>query len=133
MNYLFDIAREKFGTAQMNWLTDTHRAIALAEGHGLTAASTTLSQVPASIRIGTSVVLTGKTAEKGYLKALPTRLPALLDSRKVIALVVYREGGSEATSDLVAFIDTAYGMPFKPIGIDYYVGWQIANSGVLRL
>ena len=49
------------------------------------------------------------------------------------AIVIYKDTGTEATSPLIAYIDTATGLPITPNGGDIIVTWDEINSGINNL
>jgi hypothetical protein len=87
------------------------------------AASTTddfLADVPSAARIESPVALTGALVQNAGLGVdVAVVIPAVADSEPPIgALLVYRDTGSEATSNLLLWIDTAIGLPLTPTGAD---------------
>ena len=81
-----------------------------------------LSHIPpqAIIAAGT---LSGKTAALGVLDANDvtiTSVPAM----SCDALVIYRNTGTAASSELIAFMDTAVGLPVNPLGGDVHIQWS---------
>jgi hypothetical protein len=49
------------------------------------------------------------------------------------SIVVYRDTGTESTSDLIAFFDTATGLPFTPSGGDITITWDNGANKVFKL
>jgi hypothetical protein len=49
------------------------------------------------------------------------------------SIVVYRDTGTESTSDLIAFFDTATGLPFTPSGGDITISWDNGANKVFKL
>ena len=51
------------------------------------------------------------------------------------AIVIYKDTGTEATSPLIAYIDTATGLPITPNGGDIIVTWDsfaFENASIAR-
>lgn len=133
-NDLYDKAREKFGTAQINWLTDDFRCVLLRQGYLVNIRDDEfLSDIPTNARISSSQLLGSKSIARGYLLAGPSMFQLVSDTSEAVAVVLYREGVDDASSDLIAYIDDAGGLPFVPQGFDYYVWWDVGVEGLLRL
>jgi hypothetical protein len=49
------------------------------------------------------------------------------------ALVIYKDTGSAATSPLIAYIDTATGLPVTPNGADVTVTWDNGSNKIFKL
>ena len=47
--------------------------------------------------------------------------------------MIYRDTGTEATSPLIAYIDTATGLPITPNGGDIIVVWDDGANKIFRL
>lgn len=133
-NAIFDSAREKFGTAQLDWTAGTWKIVALAAGYTLdVTTASVLSDVDATKRVATSNAITGRSMSKGWFYALPTLFPLLTSATSVASLCVYRDTGVESTSDLVLYISDARSMPFRFTGGNVYVLWQVGDQGIFRL
>ena len=49
------------------------------------------------------------------------------------AIVLYKDTGTDATSPLIAFIDTATGLPITPNGGDIIVTWDNGANKIFKL
>ncbi len=49
------------------------------------------------------------------------------------AIVIYRDTGTEATSPLIAYIDTATGLPITPNGGDIIVTWDNGANKIFKV
>ena len=49
------------------------------------------------------------------------------------AIVIYKDTGSEATSPLIAYIDTATGLPITPNGGDIIVTWDNGANRIFKV
>lgn len=86
-----------------------------------------LSDISAPARVATSGNLTGKSHTNGIVKAANVLLAAVTGSA-VIAVVVYKDTGSAATSPLMAYLDTLTGIPFTPSGADETISFDATNG-----
>jgi len=48
-------------------------------------------------------------------------------------LVIFKDTGADATSPLIAFIDTATGLPITPNGADINVQWDNGTNKIFKL
>jgi len=117
-NFLYNKAKEKFLSAQLNWGTDsggdTFKAVLLTNAYTPSATHTSLLDIPSSARIGISGALVGKSITDGIAAANPASFTGLPTSTglniRYIAIIKQNSGDSEAQSYLIAFIDTATGI-----------------------
>lgn len=49
------------------------------------------------------------------------------------ALVIYKDTGDAATSPLIAYIDTATGLPITPNGADITINWDTGANKIFKL
>jgi hypothetical protein len=90
------------------------------------AAHQFLTDVPSGARIGTAVTLASKTYLAGVFDAADLTFPTV-SGTTVEAVIFVIDTGVEATSRLVAYIDSATGLPFTPSGIDQPLVWNVAG------
>ncbi len=115
--------------AGVNLLTGTIKAVLIDTGqYAQSDADQFLSAVPAAARVGTPPTLVNKTVLNGTFDAddvLFTSVPAGTGTGdKDEAVILYRDTGDAATSELIAFIDTATGLPVMPNGGNVIVTWN---------
>lgn len=133
-NALYDKARERFLTGQFNWATDAIKAVLVDTGAytvNLTAHEF-LSDIASSSRISTSGAFTGKTTNGGAADANDITFSSV-SGASIEAIVIYADTGTEATSPLIAFIDTATGLPITPNGGDIIVTWDNGTNKIFKL
>lgn len=134
MSDFYSKAREKFASAQINWVSATVKVV-------LTNSSYTpdvdndefLSDVAADTRIGTSDALTTKTATNGYLASDKISFFALQDTEQVVNCVFYIDTGTDSTASLIGYLTDAVGLPFVPQGKTYYLLYDLNFGGYFRL
>lgn len=96
------------------------------------AADEFLTAIPAGARVATSGNLASKTTTDGIADAADVNFPAVAGA-SIEAIVLYQDTGEAATSPLLAFIDTATGLPVIPIGTDIAVQWSNAINRIFKL
>lgn len=132
-NALYDKAREDFLGGTLSWSGDTIKVVGVDSGYTFSAAHTNLSQVASGDRVSTSAALSGKTITNGVADANDTVLPSVTNGVQVVGLVVYKDTGVEATSRLIAFIDTGTNIPVTGNGGDVNVAWSAATERIFKL
>jgi len=91
-----------------------------------------LDDVLAAARVATSANLASKTATAGVADAANVTFSAVTGDPSE-ALVIYKDSGVEATSPLIAYIDTATGLPVTPNGGDITVTWDDGANKIFKL
>ena len=129
-NTLYDYCRQRFLESQINWMTDTVKVI-LVSTSGYTpqtAVHQYLADIPISARIAGPVTLTAKATTGGAADAADCTFTSV-SGATINAIVIYKDTGTEATSPLIAYIDTATGLPITPNGGDITPRSEAANKG----
>lgn len=94
------------------------------------AAHDFLDDVPAAARVAVSTTLTNTTVANGLFDADDVVFSAVTGDPSE-ALILYIHTGVEATSRLIAFIDTGVtGLPVTPNGGNINIAWNA--SGILQ-
>lgn len=133
-NTLYDNARELFLNGQINWMTDTVKCILVDTGAYTpqTSSHKFLSDIATSARIAGPVTLTAKSTAGGAADAADCTFTAVSGS-SIEAIVLYKDTGTESTSPLLAYIDTATGLPITPNGGDIIVTWDNGVNKIFRV
>ena len=133
-NTLFSNARQMFLEAQINWLTDTVKCILVDAGSYTVQVDTHkfLSDISSSARIAGPVTLTAKTTAGGAADAADCTFTSV-SGASIEAIVIYKDTGTESTSPLIAWIDTATGLPITPNGGDIIVTWDNGTNRIFRV
>ncbi len=133
-NTLYDYARQRFLEAQINWMSDTIKVILVDTGSYTpnTASHQYLSDVSGSARIAGPVTLTSKATTGGAADAADCTFTAV-SGASIEAIVIYKDTGTESTSPLIAYIDTATGLPITPNGGDIVVTWDNGTNKYFKV
>lgn len=133
-NALYDLAREAFLGGDIAFDTDNIKA-ALLDLTDYTPNLTTnqfLSDVPAGAIVATSGNLAAKTITLGVADAADVTFTAVTGDESEYILL-YQDTGVDATSRLIALIDTATGLPVTPNGGDITVQWDSGANKIFKL
>lgn len=133
-NALFDKARQRFLEGQFNWTTDTIKAVLVDTGTYTPnlSAHEFLSDIGTGARISTSGSFTGKATTGGAADANDVTFTSVTGA-SIEAIVLYKDTGTDATSPLIAYIDTATGLPITPNGGDIIVTWDNGANKIFKL
>jgi len=133
-NALFDYGREGYLNGGLNWLSDDVRCILVDTGLYTPNLATDqfLTAIPGGARISLSGSLTTKTATAGVADADDVSFTAVTGAT-VEAIVLYKHTGVDATSRLIAYIDTATGLPFLPSGGNVAIQWDNGSNKIFKL
>jgi hypothetical protein len=118
-NALYGLAKKKFLDADIDLLVDNLKVV-LVDTAAYTVNLTTdefLSNIAGGARIATSANLAGKSTTLGVFDATDVTFTAV-SGASCEAYVIYKDTGVEATSPLIAYFDTATGLPITPNGAD---------------
>lgn len=132
-NALYPKAKQRFLSGTLD-LVSTNIKVVLVDLADYTYSSTHefLSDIPSGARVATSANLAGKSVTNGVFDADDAVFTAATGDVSE-AIAIYRDTGSAATSPLIAFIDTATGLPATPNGTDITVVWDSGTNKIFAL
>lgn len=140
-NTLFVHGRQGFLDGSIDWDTDGIR-VALID-HGVDTPNTTLDSLTTALSAGAFVkisdeaeagtgfltgLLTTKTTTSGIADAADVTLTAV-SGNSVESIILFKA----STSRLIAYIDTATGLPLTPNGGDVTIAWDSGASKIFML
>lgn len=133
-NALYDKGREGFLDGSIDWDTDDIRCILIDTADYTVDLAThdNLDDVPGDARVATSGALTSKTVTDGVADAADVILSSVTGDQ-CEAIVIYKHTGTESTSRLIAYIDTATGLPVTPNGGDITIQWDSGANKIFKL
>jgi hypothetical protein len=94
------------------------------------AAHEFLSSVPVGARVAMTASLTGKTFTNGIFKTANTLFPSAAGAVSE-AYIVYIHTGTDSTSRIIQFIDTATGLAITPNGAD--ISLTFHATGIMEI
>lgn len=126
-------ARTGFAKGEINWLADTFKCVLVDTGtYAFNQSHSSLADIPAGARIGSIVTLTGTAIVSGACDANDVTFPSV-SGASAEAVVIFKDGGTEATSPLIIFIDQATGLPITPNSGDIIVNWDNTANRIFVL
>ena len=146
-NALFDKGREKFLRGEISWNNDKIGVILVATGTGSDqyevnlAVHEYLEDIPVAARVALLEAntvdpkeLTGKTTTAGVADANDIKFEEVTGNEVgALVLYVHEDTDTETTSRLIAYIDTAIGIPVIPNGGDIHVEWDDGANKIFKL
>jgi hypothetical protein len=144
-NALYDKGRNAFAKGEIHWLASTGDTIRIC--FVKSAYSQDLSNHEFFTDLGNNVVGNNGSSSRTSCPALTLIDPiaGVCDAEDVVFsaipdtvgqldnLVIFKDSGSDATSQLLAYIDTATGMPFTPSGSDITVQFDNGSNKIFKL
>ena len=133
-NGLYSAGRENFLGGDIDWDADNIRVV-LVDTNDDTPDQTAdqdLADRLAASRVATSGNLTSKTKTNGVADAADTTFSSVTGDQSE-ALDLYKATGTDATSLLIANINSATGLPVTPNGGDIQVQWDSGANRILKL
>lgn len=139
---LFDPGREGFldGTVQWN-ATPSHKA-ALVRGYTFVASHKFVSDVTGAggSLVATSAAMSGKTATNGVGDATDVTFTSVGAGAAIPAVIIFQSsavtGGADVAASLqrlIAYIDTATGLPVTPNGQNITVAFDNGSNKIFKL
>ena len=133
-DFLYNSYKEELLKAGIN-VTSANVRVLLANTNIYTAvvgSDTVLANIDASARVATSanVITDQTTITNGVLDFNDITYSSVAAGNAAEAIVIYEWTGTETTSNLIAYIDQATGLPVTPNGGDITITW---NSGANKI
>lgn len=126
-NSLFDWARQGFLSGAILWDANSIKVLLVTGGYSPNLNSTVYRAsafaAGAGVIWSSTVALSSTTVASGVADALDHTLTTVTGN-SASAMVIYQDTGASATSRLIAFIDTATGLPVTPNGGDITIQWD---------
>lgn len=133
-NTLYDKGRQRYLEGQFNMLSDTIKVMLVDTGAYTPnfTAHEFLADIPVSARITTPVNMTSKATAGGAFDAADVTFTAV-SGASIETIIIYKDTGTESTSPLIAYIDTATGLPITPNGGDIIVTWDNGPNKIFKV
>jgi len=131
-NALYPKAKESFLKGEISILSDTISITLIDTGQYTYSASHQFrSDVPNAAVISTTN-LSDKTAANGIFDAADATFNSVTGANAE-ALIIFQNTGSNSTSRLIAYIDSATGLPILPNGGDITVAFSSGSNRIFSL
>tara|TARA_R110002096_G_C14661910_1_gene728367 strand:+ start:52697 stop:53104 length:408 start_codon:yes stop_codon:yes gene_type:complete len=133
-NALYGLGRQKILEGGIAILTDDIKTVLVDTATYSVSidADEFLSDIAVGERVATSANMSSKTSTLGVFDAADITYSAVSGDVSE-ALVIYKDTGVASTSPLIAYIDTATGLPVTPNGGDITVTWDSGSDKIFKL
>ena len=133
-NALYPKAKESLLSGDLDLPSDTIKAQLIDTGnYTYSTAHDFFDDVGSSAKIGTAGTLGSKPVTSGVFDAADITYSSVTGAT-VEAIIIYKDTGNAATSNLIAYIDTASsGLPVTPNGGDITVTWDSGGNKIFAL
>lgn len=131
---LYDAGRQGFLDGNIDWDTNTIKALLVdADYTPNLATDDNLNDIPVGARVNTAQTLASKTVTAGVADSSDPVFSAVTNPTPIVAVVLYKDTGTESTSRLIAYIDNLEGLPLTPNGGNVTVSWSNDSNRIFRL
>lgn len=134
-NALFDKGREAFLGGDLDWDANNIKLVCVDHADDTPNVSTDdfLDDLSAPSRVATSGNFANKTKTSGVADADDVTLTSVTGD-PFESIVIYNDSpATEAGKHLIAYIDTATGLPLTPNGGDVIVQWDSGANKIFKL
>ena len=131
-NAIYPKAKEAFLNGEID-LTDNTIKVALVDTGTYTYSTAHDFYNDVSGVLGTPVALASKTVTSGVFDAADCTFSTPSAGTTIEALIIYKDKGNTATSNLIAYIDTGTGLPFTSNGADIDIVWDSGSNKIFAL
>lgn len=132
-NALYDAGRQGFLDGSIDWDTNTIKCVLVKSTYTVNLAThDNLDDVGAGTRLATSDAFTGKTTTAGVADADNVTI-ASVPTGPVTAIILFKDTGVESTSRLIAYIDTATGLPLTTDSTPVQIVWDNGANKIFKL
>lgn len=134
-NTLFNVARNQFLQGQINWATDDIRCrLIKTSEYTFTATHTNMVDVAGAARVGDAMALTTSVTAEGAAEADDVTFTAVPSGHQIGAILIYKQtAATDADTTLIAWLDTATGLPITSNGGDIIITWDNGINRIFRL
>lgn len=133
-NSLFDRGRQAFLDGEIDWSGNDIKLVCVDHTDDTPVPGTDedLADIASAARVATSGNFASKTSTDGVADAADVTLSTVTGD-EFESIVIYYDSGVAATSLLIAFIDTATGLPYTPSGGDIDITWDDGANKIFKL
>lgn len=128
-DFVYNNARQLFGTAQLNWLTSNIQAMLLGPDYVPSLNDKYVSDIPTAAILQRDAVCTNITMVNGIANCLIPEYQSITSDYPVQGVLLYVHTGDDTTSTLIYYSATGPGFPFALQGFNYYVGPDASSGG----
>lgn len=96
------------------------------------SADTFQTDIPEASQVA-EVILTGKTIDGRTFRADDIVFPSVAAGVDLVAVVLLKDTGAQASSNLLCYLDNAVEFPITPDGTNVTIVWDTGTEGIFTL
>lgn len=132
-NALFNKGKEAI-LSDLDFSAATIKALLVGSGYAVSLTTDQyVADLPPDQILARSATVTGKGVTDGVATADNGTWSSVGGTDDGAYIVVYEDTGSDATSRLLAYVDTAVGLPITPNGGDIQIAWDVGPNKIFHL
>lgn len=129
-NTWYPTAKQAMGAGNLELDAGTFKAVLVdTADYTYSATHDFLNDVPAGARVATATL--SNVTWVGAVLDADDAVFSTVSGDQSEALIIYKDTGAEATSNLIVYIDTATGLPITPGGGNINVAWNASGIAAL--
>ncbi len=132
-NALYNKGKEKILSGLVDFLSDTIKVALVKNDYVQNLTFDEFYTAISASVLGTPQTLTGKSVTAGVFDAADPTFAAIAAGSTTEGVVIYKDTGDNATSPLLAYIDTITGFPLITTGGDVIVQWDNGSFKIFSL
>ena len=133
MNAIYPNAKELFLTGQLDWLSDPIVAVLVStQFYTYSPNHATLLDLPVTARVAASGTLTGMSVLGGVVDADDTTFGSVTGN-VASAVILTRDRGTDASSNLICYLDSGTSFPVSPDGGVINLVWSNGSSRIFSI
>lgn len=132
-NALYAKGKEKILSAAINFSSDTLKVRLVKNTYAQNLTTDEFVSLVTKVTGTTDQLLTGKTVTGGVFDANDVTFTAVPAGETSEGVVIYKDTGDEATSPVLAYIDTITGFPLATNGGDITIQWDNGTYKIFSL
>lgn len=132
-NALYDTGRNAFLNGEINYTSDTIKMALVSDGYTPDLANHEFYDDLSANVVGTPQALLGKTAVAGIANCSDVEFGTVASGSTINYILIYKDTGSEAASQLIALYDTAVGLPFITSGAEITIKIDTGANKLFKL
>jgi hypothetical protein len=129
-NKWYPLGLSHFAKGDIAYLSDTIKAMLVTSGYTYSAAHEFVSDIGGGNIVARGPALGTKTVGSGGILNAASEVLTAVSGSAVAAVILYKDTGVDATSELLIIWDTATGLPLTPNGGDVTINWDVGTNKI---
>lgn len=132
-NALYGLGKQKLLSGSIDLTTATMKASLISSSYTANLSTDEFYSTPVAFILNSAATLASKTVTLGVFDAADITYTAVTSGSTAKCVVIWKDTGSNATSPLLAYIDTITGFPLATNGGDITIVWDSGANKIFAL